>query len=83
MLFMGASNPNQFFCSQLVADAYKQAGLELTYADPRWLSPADLLHMREGDVPAFSPKKKLEYLGHLKLDVPHLMRTGKNEALSF
>jgi hypothetical protein len=66
LVFMGASSSDHFFCSQLIVEAFRHAGVPLTYADSKWVSPADLLHMREGDVPAFTPLKKLEYLGHLQ-----------------
>ena len=35
-------------------------------ADPRLLSPADLLHLREGDVPSVRSHRALQYVGHLK-----------------
>lgn len=64
---MGAARNDRFFCSQLVLQAYQAAGLPLTSADPRLISPADLLHMREGDVPSVKTEQALQYLGHLKL----------------
>jgi cell wall-associated NlpC family hydrolase len=57
---------DQFFCSQFVLEAYRQAGLPLTDADPRLISPGDLLHMREGDVPSVRIHQALQYVGHLK-----------------
>lgn len=39
-----------------------RAGLAL----PSWISPADLMHMRIGDVSAFKPETQLQYVGHLK-----------------
>ncbi|MDO2578041.1 hypothetical protein OH464_23295, partial [Escherichia coli] len=30
------------------------------------ISPADLMHMRIGDVSAFKPETQLQYVGHLK-----------------
>ena len=63
---LGASKNDRFFCSQLVLEAYRQAGLPLTDADPRLVSPADLLHMREGDVPSIQISQALQYVGHLK-----------------
>ncbi len=63
---LGTPDNDRFFCSQLVLEAYRQAGLPLTAADPRWISPADILHMREGDVPSMSICQALSYVGHLK-----------------
>ena len=63
---LGASSNDRFFCSQFVLAAYAQAGAPLTDADPRWVSPADLLHMREGDVATLAPARPLRYVGHLK-----------------
>ena len=61
-----AASENRFFCSQLVLQAYQQAGVPITDADPRLISPADILHMREGDVPSISIHKPLRFVGHLK-----------------
>lgn len=54
------------FCSQLVLQSYRQAGVPITDADPRLISPADILHMREGDVPSVKIKRPLRFVGHLK-----------------
>ena len=70
MVQLGASRNDQFFCSQFVLEAYNQAGLPVTTADPRWVSPADLLHMREGDVPSIPSTQPLRYVGHLKYNPP-------------
>ncbi len=67
---LGASRNDQFFCSQFVLEAYNQAGLPITTTDPRWVSPADLLHMREGDVPSVAVSRPLRYVGHLKYNPP-------------
>jgi uncharacterized protein YycO len=64
------SSDGRMFCSQLVLLAYRHAGIELTEADPRIVSPADLLHMREGDVSSFRIAKPLRYVGHLKYERP-------------
>ncbi|MFV0679516.1 YiiX/YebB-like N1pC/P60 family cysteine hydrolase [Ottowia sp.] len=66
---LGAIDNDRFFCSQLVLGAYQHAGLPLTSADPRLVTPADLLHMREGDVPSVRIEQSLHYVGHLKLDL--------------
>lgn len=65
---LGLGRSDRFFCSQFVLEAYRRAGLPLTDADPRFLSPADLLHMREGDVPSVRSHQALQYLGHLKYE---------------
>jgi uncharacterized protein YycO len=67
---LGAFANDRFFCSQFVLEAYRQSGLPLTDADPRWLSPRDILHMREGDVPSVRILQTLVYVGHLKYPVP-------------
>ena len=67
---LGASSDDRFFCSQFVLEAYRQAGAPLSDADPRWVSPADLLHMREGDVATIAATRPLRYVGHLKYTAP-------------
>jgi len=67
---VGLGRSDRFFCSQFVLEAYRRAGLPLTQADPRLLSPADLLHMREGDVPSVHSQQVLQYVGHLKYQPP-------------
>ena len=64
---LGAARNDRFFCSQFVLEAFRQAQLPLTAADPLLFSPADLLTMREGDVPSVSITQALQYVGHLKL----------------
>ena len=39
-------------------------------AAPRWLSPRDILHMREGDVPSMKVRQIPNYIGHLKYSLP-------------
>ncbi|MGL4234190.1 MAG: YiiX/YebB-like N1pC/P60 family cysteine hydrolase [Casimicrobium sp.] len=63
---LGPVPNDQFFCSQFVLEAYKAAGLPLTDSDPRLVTPGDLLHMREGDVPSIKIHQTLQYVGHLK-----------------
>lgn len=63
---LGLGRNDRFFCSQFVLEAYNRAGLPLTTADPRLLTPGDLLHMREGDVPSVRSHQALQYVGHLK-----------------
>jgi cell wall-associated NlpC family hydrolase len=57
---------DRFFCSQFVVQSYRAAGLPLTRAQPHWLSPEDIMHMRAGDVPALPVEQPLTYVGHLK-----------------
>jgi cell wall-associated NlpC family hydrolase len=54
------------FCSQLVLQSYRQAGVPITDADPRLISPADILHMRKGDVSSVRIHRPLHFVGHLK-----------------
>jgi len=61
-----ASSQERLFCSQLVLEAYRHAGVPLAAADASLVSPADILHMREGDVPSFRIGTPLRYVGHLK-----------------
>ncbi len=63
---LGVARNDRFFCSQFVLAAYQEAKLPLTTADPLLVSPADLLHMREGDVPSVRIEQTLHYVGHLK-----------------
>lgn len=63
---LGLGRNDLFFCSQLVLEAFRSADLPLTDADPRLVTPGDLLHMREGDVPSIRIHQALQYVGHLK-----------------
>jgi hypothetical protein len=67
---LGTVRNDRFFCSQFVLEGYKQAGLSLTEADPRLISPADIMHMREGDVASVKINQTLTYEGHLKFQAP-------------
>ena len=66
LLHQLAASESRLFCSQLVLQAYRHAGVLVTHADSRIISPADILHMREGDVSSVSIPRQLRYLGHLK-----------------
>ena len=66
---LGVARNDSFFCSQFVLAAYQEAKLPLTTADPLLIIPADLLHMREGDVPSVRIAQSLQYVGHLKSGV--------------
>jgi len=61
-----APSESRLFCSQLVLDAFRQAGVPITDADSRLVSPSDILHMREGDVSSVRIHQRLRYVGHLK-----------------
>jgi len=61
-----AASESRLFCSQLVIQAYQRAGAHVTNADPRLITPADILHMREGDVPSVAVRKQLRSVGYLK-----------------
>jgi hypothetical protein len=78
---LGTVNNDRFFCSQLVLESYRQAGLPLTQANPRWISPADILHMREGDVPSMRVRQTLAYVGHLKFR-PQAVANSSQQHLS-
>lgn len=55
-----------YFCSQFVLDSYAYAGYPITDATSFWVSPDDLLHMREDDLHSIKPRQALIYAGHLK-----------------
>ena len=66
VIHLVASSEARLFCSQLVLQAYRYAGIQVTDADARLISPADILHMREGDVSSVRIRKPLREVGHLK-----------------
>jgi cell wall-associated NlpC family hydrolase len=72
---LGPVPNDQFFCSQFVLEAYKAAGIPLTDADPRLVTPDDLLHMRQGDVTSIKIHQALQYVGHLKAPPALAQRT--------
>lgn len=57
---------SRYFCSQFVLAAFEYAGQSLTLAKSGWVSPGDLLHMREGDIATLAPSQSLHYIGHIK-----------------
>jgi hypothetical protein len=65
-----ATSDAWLFCSQMVLQAYRHAGVHITSADPRLISPADILHMREGDVSSVRVRRPLQFVGHLKYERP-------------
>jgi hypothetical protein len=68
VLSYAAASDDRLFCSQLVMQAYRSAGVQVTDADPRLITPADILHMREGDVPSVRVRKPLRYVGYLRYE---------------
>jgi hypothetical protein len=64
-----AASERRLFCSQLVMQAYQRAGAPVTDADPRLISPADILHMREGDVASVAVRTQLRSIGFLKYEL--------------
>ena len=52
---------DSFFCSQLVLEAYRQAGSPLTTTPPDWNSPENLAQL--------ALARRLQYVGHLKSEV--------------
>lgn len=57
---------DRFFCSEFVIAGYRHAGIELLQGQANWVSPADILHLREGDVSAWHTEQNMQYVGHLK-----------------
>ena len=70
-----SADKKAWFYSEFVSEAFVRAGHPLTLAQAAWISPSDLLHMREGDVATFKPETQLQYVGHLKLGV--YLQAGK------
>lgn len=73
MISQLASSESRLFCSQLVLQAYRHAEVPMTGADPRLISPADILHMRAGDVSSVRIHRELRYAGHLKYPTPTMV----------
>jgi hypothetical protein len=55
-----SGDKKMWFCSEFVSDAFSEGRTPLTLAQPGWISPSDLLHMREGDG-NFKPETQLQY----------------------
>ncbi len=73
------SDNERYFCSQFVVAAYQYAGQPLTLAEASWISPTDLLHMREGDIATVAPVQQLQYIGHLRPGIYFkALRVAKN-----
>lgn len=74
---------SSYFCSEFVIAAFENAGHPLTLAAPGWVSPGDLLHMREGDIATLAPSKALVYVGHIKPGIYLRSRTlAKNQPIA-
>jgi hypothetical protein len=71
-----SATDSQLFCSQLVMQAFEHAQAQLTEADARLITPAGILHMREGDVASVRVSAQLQYVGHLKYDRVALVAHG-------
>jgi hypothetical protein len=63
---LGTPSNDRFFCSQLVAAAYQNAGVSLTETEPQWVSPADLARLGQDGAPEVRMTRTLEYVGPLK-----------------
>ncbi|MCZ4060394.1 YaeF family permuted papain-like enzyme [Pantoea sp. LMR881] len=61
-----SSQDARYFCSEFVIDGFRYAGIDLLQSQPHWVSPADVLHLREGDISAWQSNYRLRYVGHLK-----------------
>lgn len=55
---MRLQRQDRFFCSELVADAFRHAGVPLVHTPPSWASPDDIANLRLNGT--------LQYVGHLK-----------------
>ena len=55
---LGTDNHNEFYCSELVFAAFKNAGLNISDVDPHWSSPQDVVRLNHNGT--------LQYVGHLK-----------------
>ncbi len=57
-LRVGTNNEGAFFCSELVLEALRRAGLSLSGVDPSWTSPGEIVELHASGL--------LDYVGHLK-----------------
>ena len=57
-VYLGTEENNEFYCSELVFEAFKQAGLPLAQIPSDWSTPQDLVEL--------SYNGSLHYVGHLK-----------------
>jgi hypothetical protein len=73
-LDLGPGSTDRFFCSQLVLQAFSDAGRAITQDLPHWNSPGDIaeLRMRDG---------ALAYVGHLKAPIPRNSFFGVSQGL--
>lgn len=54
----GGDANDEFYCSELVFDAYRQANLSISDIEPSWSVPQDVMHLLHNGT--------LRYVGHLK-----------------
>lgn len=73
----GTDNEN-FFCSQLVTQAFKDIGKPIISVPPHWVPPGDLANLSTGTMPPGT----LAYVGHLKATIPSRAFFGTSLALS-
>ena len=57
-IWLGTDTNNEFYCSELVFEAFKEAGLPLANIPSNWTTPQDIVEL--------TYNKSLEYVGHLK-----------------
>ncbi|WP_321807539.1 N-acetylmuramoyl-L-alanine amidase [Burkholderia sp. BCC1993] len=73
----GADTDN-FFCSQLVAQSFQDAGRPIVSVPPHWVPPGDLASLSTGTMAPGT----LAYVGHLKAPIPSRGFFGTSQALS-
>ncbi|WP_266170735.1 papain-like cysteine protease family protein [Dyella subtropica] len=66
------------FCSQLVAQAFQDAGRPIVSVPPNWVAPGDLANLSTGTMASGT----LAYVGHLKAPIPSRGFFGIGQALS-
>lgn len=69
---------DQFFCSQLVVQAFQDAGRPIVSVPPHWVPPGDLANLSTGTMASGT----LAYVGHLKAPIPSRSFFGVGQALS-
>ncbi|WP_257140529.1 N-acetylmuramoyl-L-alanine amidase [Burkholderia sp. RF2-non_BP3] len=73
----GADTDN-FFCSQLVAQSFQDAGRPIVTVPPHWVPPGDLASLSTGTMAPGT----LAYVGHLKAPIPSRGFFGMSQALA-
>lgn len=72
------TDSENFFCSQLVAQAFQDAGKPIVSVPPHWVPPGDLANLSTGTMAPGT----LAYVGHLKTPIPSRSFFGTSLALS-